>query len=161
CVGRLAESIGCTTNEARAWKAAQLSAIPGLKALTREIKQLADSGGYIRTWGGRVYYPEPPKEVNGRWREFSYKLLNYLIQGSSADFTEQAMINYARNKKHGRFLVTVYDEINISAPRRHVKSEMAILKAAMETDPTLPLDVPMRSDADTGPNWADLTQYKD
>lgn len=160
-VGKLAEAIGCTVDSARNLKKAQLRAIPGLKALNDEIKAIAKDGGYVRTWGGRIYYPEPPMIINGRLIDFIYKLLNYLIQGSSADFTEQAIINYHHAKRDGRFLVTVYDEINISAPKKAAKHEMAILRECMETAENMRLDVPMLSDGDTGPNWADLTKFKE
>jgi len=55
-------------------------------------------------------------------------------------------------------LVTVYDEINISAPKSAIKSEMKILKDCMEG---VELDVPMLSDGKTGESWGNLTKYKE
>jgi DNA polymerase I-like protein with 3'-5' exonuclease and polymerase domains len=90
---------------------------------------------------------------------YEYKLLNYLIQGSAADATKEAILRYHRHpEKTGRFLVTVYDEINVSAAKSDYKHEMRVLKESMESIET---DVPMLTDGKTGPNWAALKEYKD
>ncbi len=156
-LGKLAIDIGTSVDEARGLRNAQMAAIPGLKGISQSIKATVRRGEPIRTWGGREYYVEPPKVVNGQLRDFTYKLMNYLIQGSAADFTKEALIRYDQAKVNGRFLVTVYDEINISAPTRHYKEEMEILRTAMEDVPGL--DVPMLSDGKYGPSWGTLEKY--
>jgi DNA polymerase-1 len=107
-------------------------ALPGVKDLSKQIIGLARSGEPIVTWGGREYYPEAPRYDKrfGREMTYEYKLLNYLIQGSAADVTKEAILRYHRHpKKRGRFLVTVYDEINVSASKGEAyKHEMAVLK---------------------------------
>lgn len=158
-LGKLAEGLALAIDEAKKLKDAQMAAIPGLKHLNSAIRATVRAGEPIRTWGGREYYVEPPKMKNGRMMDFTYKLMNYLIQGSAADFTKEALIRYDATKVNSRFLVTVYDEINISAPKRHVKEEMEILRIAMEDVPGL--DVPMLSDGKSGPNWGELEKYND
>ena len=155
-LGTLAEAMNVEVNFAKAVKAAQGLAVPGLSKLSKEIKLLVKHGSPVVTWGGRHYHPEPPKLVKGRMMSFEYKLLNYLIQGSSADCTKQAIINYHNTKKEGRFLVTVHDEINISAPPKAVKSEMKLLRAAMAD---VAFDIPMVSDGSTGLTWGDIKEY--
>lgn len=157
-LGALANDLGCPVDEAKSIKAAQRAAMPNLMAMERQIRKLGDDGDFITTWGGRRYYAEPPQVIDGKSRTFSYKLLNYLVQGSAADCTKQALINYHERKKDGRFLVTVYDEINISAPKKAMAAEMGILRDAMAD---VAFDVPMVSDGKTGPNWADLTKLKE
>jgi len=49
--------------------------------------------------------------VDGQVRDFGYRLFNYLIQGSSADITKEAVLRYDRSKKHGRLMLTVHDQI--------------------------------------------------
>lgn len=136
-------------------------ALPGVKHLSAQIKALSKSGEPIITWGGREYYVEPPgfSKKHGRHMSYEYKLLNYLIQGSAADATKEAILRYHRDeRKRGRFLVTVYDEINVSAPKADVRHEMEVLRQSMEG---LEFDVPMLSDGKTGPNWADSKKYED
>ena len=155
-IGSFAVKIGCSVQEAKRIVDAHGRALPGLKDVQNEIKALVKEGYPITTWGGRQYYVEDPVLYQGRWLDFTYKLLNYLIQGSAADVTKQAIINYHNTKLHGRFLITVHDEINITAPTRNVKSEMAILRESMES---IRFDVPMISDAKVGPSWYALTKY--
>lgn len=159
-LGSLAEKLGTSVDEVRDIRNSQDKALPGLKDMEKEIKELSKSGEPIVTWGGRQYFVEPPKYVEKFHREmtFEYKLLNYLIQGSAADATKEAIIRYNEAKKDSRFLVTVYDEINISAPKSAVKKEMKILKDCMEG---LAFDVAMKSDGKIGPNWGSLEKYKE
>lgn len=136
-------------------------ALPGVRDLQQQITAIAKGGDPIITWGGREYYVEPPRYDKrfDRWMEYYYKLLNYLIQGSAADATKQAILNFHNHpNRHSRFLVTVYDEINISAPKLLVKQQMEVLRESMEC---LDFDVPMLSEGKTGPNWAELTAWKE
>jgi DNA polymerase I-like protein with 3'-5' exonuclease and polymerase domains len=140
---------------------AHSDALPGVKDLSDQIKRMAKAGDPIITWGGRHYYVEPPRydKRYGREMTYEYKLLNYVIQGSAADVTKEAILRYHKHpKKSGRFMVTVYDEINVSAARSDYKREMSVLKEAMES---IECDVPMLTDGKTGPNWADVKKYKD
>ena len=157
-LAKLAIGIHADLNEAKVVKNAQRKAIPGLAALEKLVKQIGSAGDHITTWGGRAYFTEPPKLIGTRLVHFEYKLLNYLIQGSAADVTKQALINYAKLRKHGRFLSTVHDEINISVAPEHADEEMVLLRQAMES---VQLDVPLLSDGKLGKNWGALKPFKD
>jgi DNA polymerase-1 len=150
----LAARLGVSDDEARTIRDAQRSVMPGMLELDKELKLIGRSGDFMRTWGGRVYYREPDDE-----RDLSYKMLNHLIQGSSADITKQALINLdARDDFRGRLLVTVHDEINTSSKPRDVAHNMRVMREAMlDIDG---IDVPMISDGKTGPRWSDLQPYK-
>lgn len=157
-LGKLAQGMNVSVDEAKKIKAAQLAAIPGLKGLNTDIKNSGKAGEAIRTWGGREYYCEEPLIIDGRKQTFEYKLLNYLIQGSAADCTKEAIIRYDEAKREGRFLVTVHDEINLSVPPKAVKAEMKILREVMQS---VEFDVPMLSDGKTGKSWGDLVKFKE
>lgn len=134
-------------------------ALPGLRALDRQIKALSQAGEPIVTWGGREYYVEEPRwdPRYKRHMTYEYKLLNYLVQGSAADVTKEAILRYHRHpKKTGRFLVTVYDEIDVSAS--NVEQEMSVLKECMEG---IECDVLLLTDGKVGPNWGALKKYED
>lgn len=156
--GKLADGMRVDVSEAVTLKKAQKKALPGLKDIDDEIRAKVKAGEPIRTWGGREYYCEDPVIIDGRTMSFEYKLLNDLIQGSAADCTKQALINYDASKRDGRFLLSVHDESNISAPRAAVRSEMGILKRSMER---VKFDVPMLSDGKTGPRWSELKSFKE
>lgn len=151
----LASSVGCSHADAVALREAYFQAMPGIQKLQRGTKRRGSLGRPIKTWGGRRYYVEPPK--NGR--SFEYKLLNYLIQGSAADQTKQAIIDWSANLQHGEvFMATVHDEINISAPVDAVEPAMQWLKESMNKPR---FDVPMVSDARIGETWGDLRDYEE
>ena len=151
---KLAERLNTDREHAQEIRAAQRKVLAGTMALDQELKELGRTGNYISTWGGRRYYREPNDE-----RDMSYKLLNYLIQGSAADCTKQALINM-NNHPHftGKLIVTVHDEINFSSPRKDVARNMKALREAMLD---VAFDVPMISDPKTGPRWGELTKYKE
>jgi DNA polymerase I-like protein with 3'-5' exonuclease and polymerase domains len=157
-IGKLAERIGVNVETATRLKREYLEILPGLKDLQKELTARGKSGQPIRLWDGREYYCEEPKEIDGHRRTFEYKLTNYLIQGSAAGCTKQAILNYDAVRKDGRFLLTVHDEINFSVPKKALVSEMKLLQDAMAD---VDFDVPMLSDGKFGPNWGNLEKFKE
>ena len=134
-------------------------AVPSIKELDNQLKELAKEGRPIRTWGGRLYYVEEPhySEEYGRDMTFEYKLLNYLLQGSGADVTKETLIRYdAHPKRKGRFVVTVYDEINFSVLSKLMSSEQKVMQECMRSIET---DIPMLSDGERGPSWGRLEKF--
>jgi DNA polymerase-1 len=157
-LGQLAVKLHTTVEDAKAIKAAQRAAIPGLAALEKGIRETSKAGQPITTWGGRQYFAEAPRIIDGHTQTYEYKLLNYLIQGSAADCTKQAIINYDTVKREGRFLITVHDETNFSCPKTAMAAEMLLLREAMAD---VAFDVPMLSDGKVGPSWGSLTKFKE
>jgi DNA polymerase I-like protein with 3'-5' exonuclease and polymerase domains len=149
----LAELLGCTQARAFAIKYSYFRAYPGVQELIRDIKRRAREGKPIRTWGGREYFVEPSKVIKGQVRSFDYKLLNYLIQGSSADLTKDALIAYHEQRGESHVLAAVHDEFLISCPASDVEVCMAALREIMARDW---LDVPMRSTGKVGPRWSEM-----
>lgn len=153
-VGTMADRLGIAVQEAAAIKRAYLKVLVGVKEFMNEVQDRARMKMPVKSWGGRrLYAPAPVVQSDGRVWNKDYVLLNYLIQGSSADQTKEAIIRYHRTKKHGRFLATVHDEICISVPPEHLAEEVAILKRAMEFEGEGAFDIPMRATVDYGPNW--------
>lgn len=157
-LGSLAEKLEKTVDEVRNVRNAQMQALPGFKDLNDNIKSIAKGGGYITTWGGRQYYVEPPIIKDGKKMSFEYKLLNYLIQGSAADITKEAMIRYHERKKEGRMILSVYDEIDLSVPKKAAKQEMLLLRECMMS---IELDAPLLSDGEIGASLGALAALKE
>ena len=159
--GRFAESLKMPVDEVRRLLFLMKQAEPGVTRLDESLKDRGRRGIPIRTWGGRLYHREEPKMIkegprHGEMQTFEYKLLNYLIQGSAADCTKEAIIRYNEARGNSRLLVTVHDEINISVPKKSLKREMEILRQAMEG---VEFDVPMLTDAEIGTSWGELKEY--
>lgn len=140
-VGQLAERNDMSVSEAAELKRAILALYPGLREMYSDMRQRAAKNEPIRTWGGREYYCEPSKVVNGRFRKFDYKLVNVLIQGSAADCTKEAIIRFAAKKRrHWRLLLNVHDQLTASVPKHEWRAGMACMREAMES---VEFDVPM------------------
>lgn len=157
----ISAKLECSQSEAKEFQGFHNDALPGRKALADALKDVTEGGDPIVTWGGREYFVEPASysERFKRWMTYFYKLLNYIVQGSAADITKQAIIdwyNHPARDPRCRFMVTVYDEINLSCPTEIWKEQMAVLKEAMERPR---LTVPMLSDAKVGPSWGLVEKY--
>jgi DNA polymerase I-like protein with 3'-5' exonuclease and polymerase domains len=162
-VGKLAMKNDMSVEEAGELKKAILVLYPGLKAMYQDMKVRAKSKQPIRTWGGREYYCEEPKLIDGRIREFDYKLVNVLIQGSAADCTKEALIRAqeafeaAGHADDWFILLNVHDQVTASVPRKDMKEAMEMLRVHMES---VEFDVPILSEgAVSATNWAELKDY--
>lgn len=159
-VAGVAKKIKGTHQEAQSLVNAHRRALPGLDRLMRDVSKRAKKGEPIITWGGRWYYAEEPKIIKGVKRDFSYKMLNYLVQGSAADCTKEAMLRFEQLRhSSSRICLQVYDEIIAQAEISRLKQEMAALKEAMES---VEFSVPMLSDGKLGrKSWGEAKKYKD
>jgi len=146
-------------SEAQEVQTLYFQALPTIKATAKEAARLGRES-FVRTIGGRVYVAEPSRIIKGRLRSFDYKLLNYLIQGSAADQTKEAIARWYEGRSGlARFLMSVHDELVFSCKPRDLRAEMAELKAVMESRTVLKFEVPFLSSGYTGPNWADIEEY--
>jgi DNA polymerase I-like protein with 3'-5' exonuclease and polymerase domains len=159
-LGSLAERMERSVDDVKLFRNAQMKILPGLKDLSKSLKQRAAMGEPITTWGGRQYFVEEPRwsDRDNRWLTFEYKLLNYLVQGSSADVTKESIIRYHDVRKEGRFMLSVYDENDICGPKAAMKREMLILREAMMS---IEVDVPLISDGEIGTTLGDLQDLKE
>lgn len=94
-------------------------------------------------------------------RAWTYKALNYVIQGSAADIMKKAMVEIFEaglTTAHGgplSFHLTVHDEADISIPPTKEGIEAyREMKHIMETSTKLAL--PILADGEMGPSWGDM-----
>lgn len=123
--------------------------MPFVKDLSDECKRRAKRRGYITTIAGRRcrFAMEGKPETAGYG--YSYKSLNALIQGSAADQTKMAMVEYYREFGFAP-LVQVHDELDVND---HGETHMAKVKQIMLD--VCPLRVPMMVDIAYGNNWGE------
>ena len=155
-VGKIAESLYVTVAEATNIKSQYLNALPEIKALQSEVQHRGRNFMPITTLGGRQYFVETAKYMEGRLRTFEYKLTNYLIQGSAADQTKAAMLAYCQRTKHGRLTFSVHDQLVIQCKPEYVEEESALLQECMVTAFADVLDCPFIADVDVGNNFAEV-----
>jgi DNA polymerase-1 len=153
-IPNLSAALGVGVEEGKRVRDAYFAALPEVKDLSWATRDRGKRGQAITTWGGRKYYREPHPE-----RDLSYKLLNYLIQGSAADQTKQSVIDWEENREpDDTLLCIVHDEDNICAPAAQAEGAMLRLREAMDAPR---FDVPFMSEGYFGPNWADLQKWKE
>lgn len=90
---------------------------------------------------------------NGVIRADTYKALNYKLQGSAADLIKKGMLDAYKEglfDKVGYPHIQVHDELNFSYHPDLRKDFLDIIEV-MEN--TLQLKVPVRMDAEIGPDW--------
>jgi len=145
----LADSLDVPLDEASRLRTIIKATMPDITALEVDCKRRFQKGLPIRTLGGRLYHCEPPS--NGR--QWDYKALNTLIQGSASDQTKEAII-YIHSKliEGERILGTVHDEISVSCYIDRIGAIEAIMQEAANV---LPIDVPMLMDFGHGDNWSE------
>lgn len=122
---------------------------PHVRALAKLAEQKAADVGFLVTIGGRrCRFPK----VGGRF-DWTYKAMNRLIQGSSADQTKMAMVaidaagHYMQLQIHDSIEATVADE-------RGIASIAEIMRDV------LPLKVPCKVDYKFGPSWGTIKEPK-
>lgn len=155
-VVKLSSQLGTDPETARILRNAYKDAIPGIKHIDAEIRERVRAEEPIWTWGGRKYLCEEPRRLDsGHVQTFEYKLLNTLVQGSAADCTKQAMVNFEESDRSGEMVLQVHDEIIVSINaknKRAINKEMNVLKSAMDA---VEFDVPMLSDGNIAfESWA-------
>jgi len=144
--------------------------VPFVKGIADLAAETASKNGSIRTWLGRkcrfdMWEPrsfgfnkamkleEAIKEYGGKGmirRAFTYKALNKLIQGSSADQTKKAMVDC-----HAEGLtpmLTVHDELCFSVESQEQSDKIVEIMSTCVPD----LKVPFEVDAELGKNWGEV-----
>ena len=168
--GKLANVMDIDTDEASKLLETYNQKVPFLRSLSDKAMDRAARTGVIRTWLGRkcrfdMYEPcsygfnkaLPMKEAikeygeKGRVRRaFTYKALNRLIQGSSADQTKKAMVECY---KEGLCpMLTVHDELCFNIENQKQADKIVEIMTTCVPD----LKVPFEVDAELGNNWGEV-----
>jgi DNA polymerase-1 len=158
-INSLSELLGVDRGTASSIRRHYFQALPGFQELMDDVSARGRRGLPVKTWGGRLLYSETPKLAKGRMMSFEYKLLNYLVQGSAADQTKEAINTAGYRTRTRRFLITVHDENVYSVDPAHLAENVAEIKASMETQTGW--DVPFKAEVKFGPNWHNLEKYND
>lgn len=154
----LANKLGISYDSAQQLINAYENALPSVKDLQKEVNGIGRAGQNITTIGGRMYFSPPATidKATGSTQTYEYVLLNYLIQGSSADQTKEAMRLWWPQIRgtDTRFLLTVHDQLVGCAPKGKEKAASALLDLAMCE--AFKLDVPMRTDPTYGVDFGNM-----
>lgn len=120
--------------------------VPFVKRLSDMCEAKVKRVGYIKTILGRRC--RFPRHDSGKGWDFTYRALNRLIQGSSADQTKKAMVDL--DAAGYRIQLQVHDEIDqtVESPE-----QAEAIGDIMRT--CLPISVPSNVDVELGPSWGE------
>ncbi len=154
----LAQDIGITQAEAKAYMDAYLSKYDGVREYMKTIVDKAKQDGYVTTLYARRRDLPELKSSNFNTRSFGERVaLNMPIQGTAADIIKLAMVNvYNRLKAEGlkaRLILQVHDELICECPESEAQKVADILGEEMSG--AVKLSVPLTVEAKTGHSWAE------
>jgi len=168
--GKLAGVLDISEAEATKLLEVYHEKVPFVRGIADEAMTQAQKKGVIRTWLGRkcrfeMYEPksfgfskalpwkEALEEYGGKGmirRAFTYKALNKLIQGSSADQTKKAMVDCYNEGLVP--MLTVHDELCFNVESEEQATRVVeIMETCVEN-----LNIPFKVDAEMGNNWGEV-----
>ena len=154
----LAEDIGVSRYEARAYIDNYLANYRGVKAYMKQVVQDAREKGYTQTLYGRKRFIPELTSSNFNIRQGAERIaLNTPIQGTAADLIKLAMIRVdqalEQNYPEAKLLLQVHDELIVECPEEIAAEVAALISREMEG--IAKLDVPLVAEAKWGKSWYD------
>ena len=152
----LAEDIGVSRYQAKAYIDNYLSNYSGVKAYMKQVVEDARTIGYTTTiYGRRRYIPEL-KSSNFNVRQGAERIaLNTPIQGSAADLIKLAMIRVDRALREtypdAKLILQVHDELIVECPADIAPSVAELVSRQMQQ--VAQLSVPLIAEAKWGSSW--------
>lgn len=152
----LAEDIGVTRKEAKAYIESYLENYAGVREYMKHIVAQAKQDGFVTTMFGRRRNLPELKSSNFNIRSFGERVaLNTPIQGTAADIIKLAMIHVDRalceQKLQARLVLQVHDELIVECPVFEREQVIKLLTDEMEH--VTKLSVPLLAEAKSGASW--------
>ncbi len=152
----LAEDIGVSRYEAKAYIDNYLANYKGVKAYMKQVVENANRDGYTQTLYGRKRWIPELKSSNFNIRQGAERIaLNTPIQGTAADLIKLAMIRVdkalAENYPEARLLLQVHDELIVECPEEIAQDVSLLISEQMEQ--VANLSVPLLAEAKWGKSW--------
>jgi DNA polymerase-1 len=124
--------------------------------------------GYVSTILGRRRPFDPkairPDSTYQQRNQAEREAINMEIQGSAADLIKVAMLNVYRRlkeeKRRTRMLLQIHDELVFEAPPEELRDVAGMIEREMTTALASRLQVPLKVDLSTGPNWLEVQELK-
>ena len=159
---RLVQESELKFDEAKRFIDQYFERLPNVKEYLDGSKALARSQGYLETLLGRrrdfsmLNHPGVSRADQARMER---EAINMPVQGTAADIIKLAMLRLSARLKaehpNARMILQVHDELVTEVPDSEVAAVAATMKEVMES--AFELRVPLRTEANVGKNWAEMT----
>jgi DNA polymerase-1 len=152
----LADDIGVTRAEAKAYIQNYLAKYQGVRAYMHDIVEQARRDGYVTTLMGRRRYLPELKSSNYNVRSGAERIaLNTPIQGTAADIIKIAMVKVhrvlAEQGLQAKLVLQIHDELIVESPEEEAEQVRDIVRQQMEQ--VMKLRVPLVAEAKIGHSW--------
>ena len=152
----LAEDIGVTRAEAKAYIDSYLARYEGVRRYMHDIVDFARENGYVATMFGRRRDLPDIHSKNFNVRSAAERIaLNTPIQGTAADIIKKAMLRTADALAplRAQLVLQIHDELIVECPREEAEQVKKLVTEAMEG--AAQLAVPLSAEAKIGESWYD------
>jgi len=152
----LAEDIGVSRYEARAYIDNYLTNYQGVRKYMKQVVEDAKAIGYTQTLYGRRRYIPELKSSNFNIRSGAERIaLNTPIQGTAADLIKLAMIRVEKalteTFPEAKLLLQVHDELIVECPEEMALQVAELISREMQN--VAQLKVPLTAEAKYGKSW--------
>jgi len=153
-VGLLAATLDCSWDEAQAFMDSYWRMFPKARRFMKAAEQTVIERGWIKNkWQRRRYLSD----------KFTYKAVNFLVQGSAADLMKETLVEIWEGFKdaglESRMLMTIHDEVIAEVRIGEEERAIAIITESMRTSKNL--ETVLRVDPMWSPtSWADKRSLK-
>ena len=152
----LAEDIGVSRAEAKAYIDNYLSKYHGVRDFMSAVVEQGTKEGYVATLYGRRRYIPELKDGKFMVREAARRMaMNSPIQGTAADIIKIAMLRVDKALREAgleaRLVLQVHDELIVECPEAEAEAVAALVTREMEG--AAKLAVPLNAEAKTGRSW--------
>ena len=140
-----AESITLGKAEAKKYRDEYFANMDGSRTFLNQVGQTIKSRGWVKNRYGRKYTVE---------RDFGYKAVNYLVQGTSADIMNERIVEVDKflADKKSNILLQVHDELVLEVHDSERDSVPWKVQEIMETNT---LNIPLKVEVEEFPvSWA-------
>lgn len=159
----LSQDLGISRLEAKEYIDSYFKRYRGVKEYIEMIIAKAREKGYVTTILNRRRYLPDILSRNFHLRSFAERMaMNTPIQGSAADIIKIAMLKAQQmitsEELNSRMVLQVHDELIFDVPSEQIYEMGERVNQIMSK--AYALDVPLKVDLQTGPNWYDLEPLK-
>ncbi|MCB9452508.1 MAG: DNA polymerase I [Anaerolineaceae bacterium] len=165
---RLARDSDLTLAQANAFIDTYFARLPGVRRYLDDTKQQArEPEGLTTLFGRRRVFNILRESSNKQTIQSEERVaINMPIQGSAADIMKRAMIDVHHELRRrglaAKIILQVHDELVLEVPEAEVPAARDLVVEVMEgvriptPDGPIALAVPLRANAEIGPNWRDM-----
>ena len=129
-----------------------------------DTKKQAKKNGFVETMKGRKIYLPNISHSNFQVRSAAERTaINAPIQGTAADILKIAMLQIpdalTEAGLSAKMLLQVHDELVFECPENETIPTASVVRRTMAD--AYPLNVPLLTEAKSGPNWYDMSLMQD